>query len=161
MHDPLAWIEASSLGRIVRESGPWTYAWLNLAHVLGIAALFGAILVLDLRLLGIGRRVPLAPLADAVVPVAAAGVALALASGFALLSANATDYENNPFLLIKFPAIAVGVANAVLLGRSTAWRAARNGTADAGQSRRVTAMAAVSLASWLTAIAAGRMIGYW
>lgn len=160
MPDVLAWLEASSLGRIMRESGPWTYALVNLAHILGIASLFGAILVLDLRLLGFGRRVPLAPLADAAVPVAKAGFALAVASGIGLISANATEYEGNPFLLIKFPAIAVGVVNAVLLGRSASWRAVRAGSAGA-PSRRVALMGGVSLTSWLTALAAGRMIGYW
>ena len=57
----------------MRESGPWTYAFVNLAHVLGIATLFGSILVLDLRLVGIGRRVPLAGLSLAIAPVAATG----------------------------------------------------------------------------------------
>ena len=161
MHDLLASIEASPLGRMMRESGPWTYAVVNLAHILGIASLFGAILVLDLRLLGVGRNRPLAPVADATVPLAKAGFALAAVSGVALLTANATEYDGNPFLLIKFPAIAIGFANAVLLGRSAAWHAARRGTASAAQTRRLAVMGGVSLLSWLTAVAAGRMIGYW
>ena len=165
MQELLAWIEASSLGRIVRESGPWTYPLVNLAHILGIASLFGAILVLDLRLIGIGigsvRRLPFAPLAEAAVPVARGGFVLAVASGISLIAANATDYEGNPFLLIKFPAIAIGLVNAVLLGRSAAWHAARTGTATAADGRRLAVMGAVSLVSWVTAVAAGRMIGYW
>ncbi len=161
MHDLLAGIEASPLGRIVRESGAWTYAWVNLAHIVGVASLFGAILVLDLRLLGVGRRLPLAPLADAVIPVAKIGFLLAAASGIALLSANATAYAGNPFLLIKLAVVALGLANAVLLGRSRAWSAARDGIATSAQLRRVTLMGGISLASWLTAVGAGRMIGYW
>ena len=78
MYDLLAWIEASSLGRVMRESGPWTYALVNLAHILGIASLFGAVLVLDLRLLGLGRRLPLGPLAEAAVTVARVGFVLAV-----------------------------------------------------------------------------------
>jgi hypothetical protein len=161
VHDLLAWIEASAVGRIMRESGPWTYPLVNLTHILGIASLFGAILVLDLRLLGVGRRLALAPLAEAAVPVARAGFVIAVASGVGLLAANATDYEGNPFLLIKFPAIAVGLINALLLGRAEAWQAARADRATDAESRRLALMAAVSLASWLTAVAAGRLIGYW
>jgi hypothetical protein len=161
VYDLLASIEASSLGRIMRESGPWTYALVNLVHLLGIASLFGAILVLDLRLLGMGRGRALAPIAAAAVPVARAGFILAAASGLGLLTANATEYEGNPFLLIKFPAIAIGFANAALVGRSAAWHAARSGRASAAQSRELAVMSAVSLASWLTAVAAGRLIGYW
>ena len=161
MLDLLASIEGSALGRVVRESGPWTYPLVNLTHILGIASLFGAVLVLDLRLLGLWRHVPLRALADAAVPVARGGFVVAAASGLGLISANATDYVGNPFLLIKFPAIAVGLANAMVLARSAAWDAGLDGAPTAGQRRRLGLMAGVSLASWLTAVAAGRMIGYW
>ena len=161
MLDLFASIEASALGRVMRESSPWTYPIVNLTHILGIASLFGAVLVLDLRLLGLWRHVPLRALADAAVPVARGGFVVAAASGVGLISANATDYVGNPFLLFKFPAIAVGLANALVLARSAAWGAGLDGVPSAGQRRRLGIMAGVSLASWLTAIAAGRMIGYW
>ena len=32
----LLWIEATSLGHVMRESGPWTYAIVNLTHILGV-----------------------------------------------------------------------------------------------------------------------------
>jgi hypothetical protein len=161
VYDLLAWIEGSTLGRIMRESGPWTYALVNLTHILGIASLFGAILVVDLRLIGSAPRLPLQSLADATIPIARAGFVLAVVSGAGLLSANATEYAGNPFLLIKFPAIAIGLANALLLERSAAWRAGREGTSTEAQRRQLAMMGALSLASWVTAVAAGRMIGYW
>jgi hypothetical protein len=161
VHDLFAWIEASAPGRIIRDMGPWTYAVVNLLHILGIASLFGAILVMDLRLLGLWRRVQLRPLADVAVPVARAGFAVAAVSGIGLLATNATEYDGNPFILIKFPAIAVGLANALALARSTAWKAARDGVPTTDQTRRLGVMGGVSLASWLTAVTAGRMIGYW
>ena len=37
----MAWMEASTLGHFMRESGPWTYAIVNLAHILGLATLWG------------------------------------------------------------------------------------------------------------------------
>ena len=55
-------MESSALGQLMREAGPTAYAFVNLSHVLGVASLFGSILVLDLRLLGFWRRVPLAAL---------------------------------------------------------------------------------------------------
>jgi hypothetical protein len=52
----------------MRESGPWTYAFVNLTHILAVSALFGSVLVLDLRLLGVwSRRVRIADLSAAVV----------------------------------------------------------------------------------------------
>ena len=161
MHVFLTWIESSALGHFVRESGPWTYALVNLAHILGIATLFGSVLVLDLALLGAWRRTALPTLAHTVEPLARAGFLLAAASGIALLSSNATEYQGNPFFLIKFPVIATGLVNAVALNRSGAWLALGNRDLSPGEERRLAWMGGASLTCWTAAITAGRMIGYW
>jgi hypothetical protein len=154
-------MEATTLGHFMRESGPWTYAIVNLTHLLGIATLFGAILVMDLRLLGCFRQVPLGALASATTPVGGVGLAIALTSGVALITANATEYVGNPFLLIKFPAIAFGLFNIALLMRSRAWKARAARELTGAEQRQLAVMGGISLCSWLTAVAAGRMIGYW
>ena len=123
LRDVLAWIQFSALGVFMRQTGPWTYGIVNLVHILGVATLFGAILLLDLHLIGLWRRAPLAGLARTVVPVGKAGFAVAAVSGVCLLSSNATEYTNNPFFLIKFPAIALGLLNVWLIGRTAGWRA--------------------------------------
>lgn len=154
-------MQASALGHFMRESGPWTYAIVNLAHILGVASLFGSVLVLDLRLLGIGRRVPLAPLADATVPVASAGFLLAAVTGAGLLVTKATEYVGNPYLAVKFPAILLGLINVLVIRRSDAWRARARGELSALERRRLAVMGGLSLACWLTAVASGRLIAYW
>jgi hypothetical protein len=156
-----AWMQASALGHFMRESGPWTYAIVNLAHVLGIATLFGSILVLDLRLIGVGRRVPLAAVSAAVVPVATAGFILAATTGVGLLATKATEYVCNPFLLIKFPAIALGLVNVAVFKRSRAWQAHVIRDLSDAEQRVLAIMGGLSLLCWLTAITAGRMIAYW
>ena len=120
MSSLLTWVEQSALGHFVRESGPWTYPLINLAHIVGIAALFGSVLVIDLTLLGVGRRAAstMSAIADAAAPVARAGFLLAAASGVGLLSSNASEYVGNPFFMIKFPLIALALLNAVLVTRS-------------------------------------------
>lgn len=160
----LTWLEQSALGHWVRESGPWTYPLVNLTHLLGIAALFGAVLVIDLALLGIGRKrsaAALAAIASAASPVAAAGFLVAATSGLGLLASNGSEYAGNPFLLIKFPAIGLGLINAGVLTRSSAWRALAAGQPSPADTRRLTVMAATSLTCWIVAVAAGRLIGYW
>ena len=159
--DFLAWMETSTLGHFMRESGPWTYGIVNLFHILGVASLFGSILIIDLRLLGVWRRTPLAALADAAAPVAAIGFAVAATTGVGLLATKATEYIDNPFFYIKFPAIAVGLLNALALNLSPAWRARHTRALSPAEDRRLAVMGGLSLASWLTAITAGRMIGYW
>ena len=161
MHEFAAWLQASALGHLMRDSGPWTYAIVNLAHIFGIATLFGAILILDLRLIGVWRRTPLAVIAEAAAPVAACGFALAAMTGPALLATKATEYVGNPFLYLKLPVIAVGVANALVLRRSAAWRALGRRDLSQDESRRLAWMGGTSLICWLTAITAGRLIAYW
>ena len=149
------------LGELVRGSGVWTYAILNLGHILGISTLFGSIAVLDLRLLQVTRRVSIAALAAITVPLAKVGFAIALVTGAAMICTNATEYIDNPFLLIKFPAILVGLVNVGIISRLPAWRASRERELTSRENRQLAVMGGLSLTSWLTAVSAGRMIGYW
>ena len=161
MADVLAWMEASTLGVLVRGLGVWSYAILNLFHILGVSTLFGSILVLDVRLMRVTRRVPIDALARISVPLAKGGFGIAAATGVAMLCTNATEYIGNPFLLIKFPAILAGLVNVAVVSRLPAWRALGGREPTPGEERQLAVMGALSLASWLTAVASGRMIGYW
>jgi hypothetical protein len=157
----MAWLQGSALGHAMRESGLWTYAVVNLVHILGVASLFGAVIVLDLRLLGVWRKVALVAVARPTVPVATAGGAIAIASGVCLLATKATEYVGNPFLYIKFPAIFVGLLNVAVLNCLPAWRSRGTRDLSSREQRHLAIVGAISLASWLTAITAGRMIAYW
>src|SRR5260370_2335473 len=101
----MAWLQGSTLGHAMRESGVWTYGVVNLVHILGVASLFGAVLVLDLRLLGLWRSVTLAAISKPTVPVAATGFVVSAISGLVLRSTYTPEYIGNPFLYINFPAI--------------------------------------------------------
>jgi hypothetical protein len=157
----LAWMQSSALGVFMRQSGPWTYGLVNLGHILGVSTLFGSILILDLHLLGLWRRVPLAGLSRATVPVAQVGFAIAATTGAALLSSNAREYIDNPFFAIKVPAIGLGLINVWVLSRLPAWKARGERELSARERRQLALTGGISLSCWLTAISAGRMIGYW
>lgn len=161
MNELLAWLEASALGHAMRNSGVWTYGIVNLTHILGVGSLFGSVLLLDLRLLGAWRGVPLSSIARPTVPVATTGFLVAAASGVCLAATNATEYIGNPFLLIKFPAIAVGLGNVAVLSRLAAWKSRHTREPNVREQRQLAAAGAVSLLSWLTAVSAGRLAGYW
>src|SRR5579863_8030349 len=122
----MAWLQGSALGHAMRESGVWTYGVVNLVHILGVASLFGSVLVLDLRLLGLWRNVTLAAISKPTVPVATTGFVIAALSGVCLLATKATEYVDNPFLYIKFPAIGLGLVNVAALSRLSAWKQHRS-----------------------------------
>jgi hypothetical protein len=158
----LVWLEDSALGEGLRGSGVWTYAWLNLAHIFGIGTLLGAVLVLDLRLLGVWRSIPVAVLARPTVPLAAVGFAAAVISGATMITVNAVGYAGNPFLYAKLPLIGLAVVNVLVTQRLTAWRRARAGEPSLqNDARQLAAVGGLSLVLWLAVIVCGRMIGYW
>ena len=154
-------MELSALGSFVRDSGPWTYPIVNLFHILGVASLFGSVLIMDLRLLGLWKGIPLEAVTRATVPTAASGFVVAATTGAGLLSANATEYVGNPFLLVKFTAIPLALLNAMLTRRLPAWRARGLRELSASEQRRLAVVGGISLTCWLTAVVAGRMIAYW
>jgi hypothetical protein len=161
LYEFLAWLEGSFVGHAMRESGVWTYGVVNLIHILGVASLFGAVLAVDLRLLGLWRKAPLGAISDAAVPIATVGFCVAAISGIGLLATKATEYAGNPFFYLKFPAIGLGVVNVVVLNRVEAWKRRREREPAGRERRKLAVLGGISLLCWLTATAAGRMIGYW
>src|ERR1700722_6725648 len=157
----LAWLQGSAVGHAMRESGVWTYGVVNLIHILGVASLFGALLVLDLRLLGLWRKVAIAAISEPTVPIATIGFFVAASSGVCLLATKATEYVDNPFIYIKFPAIGLGLLNVVVLSSLPAWKEHKTRTLTLREESKLAMVGGVSLFCWLTAITAGRMIGYW
>src|SRR5262245_33657430 len=119
----MAWLQGSAIGHAMRESGVWTYGVINLFHILGVALLLGAVVVLDLRLLGVWPYVPLNAIARPTVPVAVTGFMIAITSGTCLLATKATEYVGNPFIYIKFPAIGFALINVAALNFLPAWKA--------------------------------------
>lgn len=151
-------LQDSALSQTLRGS-LWLYPIVNLAHVLGIALLFGGIAPLDLRLIGCWPTVPLAPLARVLVPTAMAGLALAVCSGVLLFVTRPVDYVAEPLFLLKFAALAAAVINALWLRRQPGWTLTQL-AADAPVRPAWRRAGLLSLLLWLTVIAAGRLIGY-
>jgi hypothetical protein len=161
MFEWLAWLEDSPLSEFVRNSGPYTYGIVNLFHVFGIALLFGAIAILDLRLLGAWRTIPVTSLARPAVPVAATGLVLAILTGVVLFCIQATEYYYNPFLYLKLGALVLGILNIAILHSSAAWKAIEEAGGSTRGRTQLAAAGLVSLACWISVISAGRMIAYW
>lgn len=144
--------EMSALGILARSSA-WLYPLANLAHVMGAALLVGAVVTFDLAVLrgvrGAGRVLA------AGLPVAAFGLALQIASGLVLFSAEAGPLMRNPAFLAKLAFIAVGLAN-VLAFHLLYGPALRRPGAFAG----ARLPAAVSLVAWTGTLLLGRAIAY-
>src|SRR5689334_5055956 len=83
-------LQGSALGEAMRGA-EYLYPVLEASHILGIALLVGPAFTFDLRLLGIGHRaVSVTSAARNLLPVSHIGFAIAVVTGIALLSAQAT-----------------------------------------------------------------------
>jgi hypothetical protein len=161
MPELLTWLEGSAYGQFLRGLGVWVYGFINLAHILGLSTLFGSVLVLDLRLLGFWKYISIATIARPTVPLAACGFAAAAISGLSMLAVNGTEYSGNPFLYVKFPAIAFGLLNVAVLQLLPAWKAKATRELSPRERVQLALAGGISLLSWLTAVTAGRLIAYW
>ena len=145
-------LEQSSLGAAARGSA-WLYPLANLGHVLGAALLVGAIVTFDIQVLRRAKNVGV--IARAVTPVAAFGLILQVASGTVLLAADAMPMVVNPAFRFKMAMFALGLINVAVFR----WRFGGSLKAE-GPLDGAAWLAAVSLASWLLVLLAGRFIAY-
>jgi len=149
----LADLKATPLAQYLRTSR-WGYAAVSAAHILGIALLVGAVLPLNLRLLGVWRIVPQSDLVRVLVPAAVAGLAIAAIAGAMLFSVRAQEYATIGFFQAKLVLITLGVVSALALHRGY-------GFLLEGASRaRLAGHALVSIACWVGALVCGRLIAF-
>ena len=90
----LSALESSAPATALRGS-VWAYPMVNAGHIGGVSLLIGAIIPLDLRLLGLWSTTPLAPLWRVLTRTAAVGLGLAVIFGFILFAVRATDYTGS------------------------------------------------------------------
>lgn len=136
----------------------WAYPMLLAVHIVGLAVVVGIFSMRDLRLLGMfpglqpAAFLPLSRLAWV-------GFIINAVSGILLFTSQAVTFVNNTPFLIKIVAILTGMALAgVIQSRLRSELAGVGSFVEITGSTRSIAMA--SLACWLTAIIAGRLIAY-
>lgn len=149
----LAALSASDVATYLRFSR-WAYAAVNTTHVLGIALLVGAIVPLDLRLMGVWRHVPYQDLAKVLVPMAAAGLAIAVVAGALLFSVRAGEYASLPIFWAKLGLIAAGAGAAIAAHARYGMRLAK------ASGLELVRTGAISMTCWIGALVSGRLIAF-
>ena len=152
--DPfLIWLEGTSFSIWMREEPSiWAFPAILAVHTIGMGLVAGISAALDLRILGVGRGLPVQEMRR-FYPVMWVAFWLNFASGIALLIGYPTKALTNPVFYLKLVFIAVAVALAVRIGHRIAG-------ADDDRVRRLKGMATLSLLCWAGAIFAGRLLAY-
>lgn len=144
-------LEASAPASFLRGSF-FVYPLVNALHILAIGALLTCAVLMDLAILGIGRRLPAATAILYLRPVAMLALLVAALSGALLFSVQPLDYVGNPAFRLKLLLLAVAVLNAgvfiLLQGRQSL------------SSAPMRTLALTSLLLWPSVLIAGRFIGF-
>ncbi|MBA3623775.1 MAG: hypothetical protein H0W48_04850 [Methylibium sp.] len=148
-------LETTAPARWLQQS-MWGYPVVSALHIVAIALLLGAITVVDARLLGFARQVPVAHVARAAWPFALAGVVLALGTGPLLFIVQPGDYLVNPAFFWKLLLLLAAFANVAWFHLRFAAVLRGVGEPTAG----VRWVAALSIGLWLCVLFAGRMIAF-
>jgi hypothetical protein len=156
MMDLLTWLEGTGFSIWVREAPTiWAFSTILTLHTFGMGVLVGASVLLDLRLLGIGRTMPLGPL-ESLYRIMWAGFWLNLVTGSMLFAADATSRGTQWLFFVKLVFVAAGVATMILIRRQV-YGAKTEPVAVNGATR---GLAVVSLVAWAAAITSGRLLAY-
>jgi hypothetical protein len=153
-------LEEHSIGVWMRES-PSLLAFPTIIalHALGMGLLAGTSAAMDLRILGLARRVPLSTLEN-LIPVMRFGFWLNAVSGLLLLLAYPTKALTNPVFYLKLLLITVAMVDASSL-RKIIRKCATNSAPDkVAVSRTGKILAMASLICWAGAVIAGRLLAY-
>jgi hypothetical protein len=156
MMDLLQTIEASRFAMFVKESST-AYTTFLAFHTIGLAFLVGISGGTALRILGVARSIPLAPMED-FFPLMYAGFWINAATGAVLLSLYPTKYAVDPVMYIKLAAVALAMVTLRMLRVHVFGGRGDVETAAGAQKARMLATA--MLAAWVIAILAGRVTAY-
>ena len=135
------WLAASGITAWASRGAVYPVA--NIAHLLGLVLLLGCIGIVDLRLLGAWRALPVDALQRALTPLGIAGLVLLAMSGSVLFAADAGSLVGSTVFRWKLVVIGLALANAALFRRFGG-----------------RLLAGLSLGAWLVVAALGRMIAY-
>ena len=142
------WLENTSLALWVSTS-LWAYPFLLSLHIVGLAVIVGIFSMRDLRILGLFSALPINAFFS-LGKLAITGFVLNAISGFLLFTSQASVFVTSVPFLSKLSCIALGMILAFFI-----------------QSRlekiielHTKLLAIISLACWVTAIVAGRLIAY-
>jgi hypothetical protein len=152
----LIWLESSPLAVWVLESpSVWAQPTVLTLHTMGMAVLVGASWVLDLRLLGISRNVPLSAFRW-VFHAVMVGLIVNLVTGFLLFAQRATTWGTSIPFLIKMCLVIASVATLLPI-RSHVSRSDAEQREVSGSARL---LALASILAWSGAVTAGRLLAY-
>jgi hypothetical protein len=149
------WVDGTWLSKTINDS-KWLFPAIEGVHIVALALLFGAVIVLNLRLLGVGiRQRPVSELAQELAPWTFCSLIVILSSGVLLFATEATkSYRSMPFR-IKIVLLVTAIVFHYTVSRRIV---SREGEPHHPMLAKAAAVFAIAL--WVSVGLAGRAIGF-
>lgn len=148
-------IEWSSAGQVLKNS-PWAFAVIESIHLLALATIGGAVLIVDLRLLGLGlKQRTVTEVARDAYPVLVWSLIVLLVTGFALFVSEAIKCYYSTAFWVKMASLVLAMLFTFTIKR----RVTLAETAATGP-MTLRLVAILSLVLWFGVGAGGRWIGF-
>lgn len=155
--DFLVWLESTAIADAIRTSR-WMYAALETGHYLGLAMLVGGITVIDLRMLGVAKSLPVRAVLG-LLPWVWAGLIINAATGSLIFIYGATNFGTSGAFLLKMTFIVLAGLNALLF-QVLSTRSGKDWVAANQVPIPAKAVATASFVLWLCVVTTGRWMAY-
>lgn len=148
----------SSLALAMR-SELWLYPLVEVVHIIGFSVLVGAVVMFDLRILGLSKGIAVTALARHLLPWAVAALLLIVPAGLMMFSAHPHDFAGNKVFVLKLCLIAAAGINALLFHVGT-YRSVEQWNTGHKAPGLARTQALVSMVLWISVILCGRLLAY-
>jgi hypothetical protein len=151
------WLSTTPLAGYMH--GRWEWPVAESLHFIGLSMLVGAVGLFDLRLLGLGRKIPISAM-HRLIPWGVAGWSINFVTGICFLTAEGYQYMYNPAFHLKMLSMAIAGVN-VLVFYTTMFRKVK--MLGPGENAPVAAriIGGVSLVCWFGVILFGRLLTFY
>lgn len=129
----------------------YAYPLLEVGHILGMSVLLGNLALLELRVWGVARELPMLPLARLTLVLMGCGFVLAATTGFLMFISQPFEWISNRAFLLKLTLLSLAAANA-------AWFHVRNSLEKMDRTARLQTLASALI--WMAVVVCGRWMAY-
>jgi hypothetical protein len=151
------WLQTTFIADAIRTSR-WMYPAFETGHYIGLSLLVGGIMLIDLRVLGFARQLPLRTMIG-LLPFVWVGFIINVTTGSLLFIYGAAQFGTNPAFWLKMTFMVLAGLNALLFDLSV-HRSKVDWVAADKPPAYVKTFATLSFALWICVVTTGRWMAY-
>jgi hypothetical protein len=153
----LVWLEGTAIANAIRTT-VWLYPAIETSHYIGLAFLVGGIMLIDLRLLGVAKSLPISSMIG-LLPWVWAGFIINVTTGSLLFIYGATSFGTSGAFRLKMAFMVLAGINALIFTLAAS-RSGSQWIQSGNVPAFVKAVATASLVLWLCVVTTGRWMAY-